>query len=431
MANTYQDNKDTNISISKTHYPSTKGKQKVTSKTVYDAEIWGRENVYIFPEKVYEDSIRGVIWIIPPPNITDVPYRDNPGFPGQHFAYDMAMNALENGDIPQEEYIICILPSSETDIKQASDMAVKTGIFNSHGFDYYDFIDLCGCCTDETGREYLNIVYGMGDGCGEIDFDDDTITNVVMIDPILTGDVEIPEEFVQNISMINNPLNHDPTTEVGQATIANQEMLAEKLSPDNVITTNDPKFDFFNLASIGFAALNFLAGLGDLFGGLNKELPWADHAEEPFITSSLSTKPPPEDKSAPNDPPQIQTQSPSEFTRPQVVINSDRILINSKSDDIRLSSNIHIGLSALEAVGIDAGNHFTVNSPEIYLGLGAVEPLILGDQMTTWLSSLLDALRAFTYTNSGGPTGPAINIYLLDQLEASLDQLKSRQNKTL
>ncbi|HAI38170.1 MAG TPA: hypothetical protein DCM40_08615, partial [Maribacter sp.] len=112
-------------------------------------------------------------------------------------------------------------------------------------------------------------------------------------------------------------------------------------------------------------------------------------------------------------------------------INSDRILINSKSDDIRLSSNIHIGLSALEAVGIDAGNHFTVNSPEIYLGLGATEPLILGDQMTEWLSSLLDALRSFTYTNSGGPTGPAINVYLLDQLEATLDTLKSRQNKTL
>ena len=51
--------------------------------------------------------------------------------------------------------------------------------------------------------------------------------------------------------------------------------------------------------------------------------------------------------------------------------------------------------------------------------------------MTNWLSSLIDALRSFTYTNSGGPTGPAINIYLLDQLEATLDQLKSRQNKTL
>ena len=271
----------------------------------------------------------------------------------------------------------------------------------------------------------------MGDGCGEIDFNDDTITNIVMIDPVLTADVEIPDEFIQNISMINNPLNHDPTTGLGQATLSAQEALTEKLPPENVITTNDPKFDFFNLASIGFAALNFLAGLGDLFGGLNKELPWEDHAEEPFITSSLSTKPPPEDKSAPNEPPQIQTQSPAEFTRPQVVINSDRILINSKSDDIRLSSNIHIGLSALEAVGIDAGNHFTVNSPEIYLGLGATEPLILGDQMTNWLSSLLDALRSFTYTNSGGPTGPAINIYLLDQLEATLDQLKSRQNKTL
>ncbi len=416
--------------ISKTHKTSTKGKVKVTSKTVYDAEIWGRENVYIFPEKVYEDGIRGVIWIIPPPNITDVPYKDNPGFPGQHFAYDMAMNAIEDGHIPQNEYIICVLPSSETDVKQASDMAVKTGIFNSHGFDYYDFIDLCGCCTDQTGREYLNIIYAMGDGCGEIDFNDDTITNIVMIDPILL-DADIPEEFIQNISMINNPLNHDPTTDLGSATIESQAAIAEQLPDDNVITTNDPKFDFFNLASIGFAALNFLAGLGDLFGGLNKDLPWEDHSEEPFVTSSVSTKPPPEEQNSPQSPPQIMTQSPADFQRPQVVINSDRILINSKADDIRLSSNIHIGLSALEAVGIDAGNHFTVNAPEIYLGLGAVEPLVLGDQLTNWLACLIDSLRVFTYTNAGGPTGPAINVYLLDELANSLESLKSRQNKTL
>ncbi len=414
---------------------ATRGKVNVRSRTVYDAEIWGRENVYIFPENV--DLPRGVLWVIPPPNMQDVRYKDNPGFPGQHFAYDMTMNALENGDIPQDDFICVIMPTSETSLDQASDMAVKTEIFKTNGFDYHGHIDLCGCCTDQSDREYLNVVYAMGDGASEVDFTDPTVTNVMLIDPIIYPPIEIPEEFASQVSMIANSNNHDPSKETGTAALESQQQILSALPADNVIDTNDPNFDFFNLASIGFAALNLLAGLADSLGNLGpkEDLPWEDHQEPPWQTSSISTKPYPENKNTPVEPVAPQTQRPGDYEGPQVIITSDRILINSKTDDVRISANANVGISALGAVGIDTGgdSFFRVNSPEIYLGLDAVEPLILGQELHDWAASLVDAIKLLTYTNSGGPTGPAINASTLDVLKSDFtwDFIKSDQNYTL
>jgi hypothetical protein len=36
-----------------------------------------------------------------------------------------------------------------------------------------------------------------------------------------------------------------------------------------------------------------------------------------------------------------------------------------------------------------------------------------------------------TYTNAGGPTGPAINAAILNSYRSSIPSLKSPQNKTL
>jgi hypothetical protein len=70
----------------------------------------------------------------------------------------------------------------------------------------------------------------------------------------------------------------------------------------------------------------------------------------------------------------------NEFDSEQVVINSGRILFNSKDDNILLSSFDTINLNSINSVNIDTPKTI-VQSREIYLGdKYATEPVILGDK---------------------------------------------------
>jgi hypothetical protein len=85
----------------------------------------------------------------------------------------------------------------------------------------------------------------------------------------------------------------------------------------------------------------------------------------------------------------IKPQSPSEYQGKQVIINSDRLLFNTKVDSILLSSQKTISLNARESVNIDAPQTI-IQSSDIRLGdLNATEPIILGETFLTDLSSLL------------------------------------------
>lgn len=85
----------------------------------------------------------------------------------------------------------------------------------------------------------------------------------------------------------------------------------------------------------------------------------------------------------------IKPQSPSEYQGKQVIINSDRLLFNTKVDSILLSSQKTISLNARESVNIDTPQTI-IQSPDIRLGdLNATEPIILGETFLTDLSSLL------------------------------------------
>jgi hypothetical protein len=88
----------------------------------------------------------------------------------------------------------------------------------------------------------------------------------------------------------------------------------------------------------------------------------------------------------------VKPQSPSEYQGKQAIINSDRLLFNTKTDSILLSSQKTISLNARESVNIDAPQTI-VQSPDIRLGdLNATEPIILGETFLTDLSSLLKTI---------------------------------------
>ena len=85
--------------------------------------------------------------------------------------------------------------------------------------------------------------------------------------------------------------------------------------------------------------------------------------------------------------------APSQYTNPQIVLNSDRIIINAKKDSILLSSQKSIGLSTIGSVNIDAKEHY-ISSNDIKLGsIRATQPVLLGDDTIEVLKQLAGAIK--------------------------------------
>jgi len=80
------------------------------------------------------------------------------------------------------------------------------------------------------------------------------------------------------------------------------------------------------------------------------------------------------------------------FVGEQVIINSGRLLFNSKTDNILLSSIDTINLNSVNSVNVDSPKTI-IASEEIFLGdKGAKEPVILGDKFLNDFQSLLTSM---------------------------------------
>ena len=133
---------------------------------------------------------------------------------------------------------------------------------------------------------------------------------------------------------------------------------------------------------------------------------------------------------------------PNEYVEDQVILNSGRLLFNSKSDSILLSSNQSINLNSINSVNIDTTT-LSIQSDKILLGSkNATEAVLLGDKtvdtlkdIVTEVTSVFNQLQSLI-GNMGVPFVPlnAAAIAANTKLEAiknTLDQLKSKQNFTV
>ena len=101
----------------------------------------------------------------------------------------------------------------------------------------------------------------------------------------------------------------------------------------------------------------------------------------------------------------------------QFLINSDRIILNSKLEDIILTSKENIGLSS-NNIGIDAVENIGLDSKKIYLGNRAHnenQPVIKGDELESLLQRLLNKIEAIgrvmgTATTVNGQPIPVLNL---------------------
>ena len=83
---------------------------------------------------------------------------------------------------------------------------------------------------------------------------------------------------------------------------------------------------------------------------------------------------------------------PQVYDENQIILDSGRLLFNSKSDSILLTSNSSINLNSVSSVNIDTPETI-VQSPTILLGdKNATEPIILGNKFLGDLTKLLSSL---------------------------------------
>jgi hypothetical protein len=98
------------------------------------------------------------------------------------------------------------------------------------------------------------------------------------------------------------------------------------------------------------------------------------------------------------------------YDKNQIFLNSERIILDSKSDDIYLSSfkDIHIGTG--RHLTISTNKNLTIESEKSYLGdpnkevnKDKMEPMVLGKQLIEVLTDTLAALKEAQGICSGAP----------------------------
>jgi hypothetical protein len=127
----------------------------------------------------------------------------------------------------------------------------------------------------------------------------------------------------------------------------------------------------------------------------------------------------------------------ADYTNPQVVINADRTVISSKSDEILMFGKTGIELYSQGPIYLQSANvGLTMQDNQIYLGpfsnnSTSPEPLILGIQLQEWLSDLTVALSDFatvlgpTFSQAEGTLLESVNS-AASALQDSVDRLSVR-----
>ena len=129
---------------------------------------------------------------------------------------------------------------------------------------------------------------------------------------------------------------------------------------------------------------------------------------------------------------------PNSYKESQIILSSERLLLNSTKDSILLSGQKAISLSANEEIGISTKGKISIESEELKLGSSnAEQPAILGDLFLDQLSGVMVGLQAVITSLSQEPSlaltpAPAAAlIETLNQFQAAIEDFKSKTVKIL
>jgi len=80
----------------------------------------------------------------------------------------------------------------------------------------------------------------------------------------------------------------------------------------------------------------------------------------------------------------------------QIIIDSDRVLLNAKDDSVFILGDKAVGISTNGTFNINSGGKTIINSPEINLGLDAKHPIIKGDEFLAIFQQFLLVINQIT-----------------------------------
>jgi hypothetical protein len=137
--------------------------------------------------------------------------------------------------------------------------------------------------------------------------------------------------------------------------------------------------------------------------------------------------------------------TPSSFNSPQIILNSDRVIINAKSDSVLISGQKSIGLSSNDSINLESKQIY-IDGKDIRLGSkNATQPILLGDdtidmlkRIITELLNISTALKTSQIFPGGVAApdpvvGPVANIAAsnLNSILQQIDRVKSNFVKTV
>lgn len=137
--------------------------------------------------------------------------------------------------------------------------------------------------------------------------------------------------------------------------------------------------------------------------------------------------------------------TPAQYTNPQVIINSDRVIINSKNDSILISGQNSVGISSNGSINLESINEMNLASKLVRLGnKNANQSVLRGDEtvgylkiLITELQNLAEALKVVQDWPSGVPTpNPVIlttansSLQVFENVYNEIDSVKSKIVKT-
>lgn len=124
------------------------------------------------------------------------------------------------------------------------------------------------------------------------------------------------------------------------------------------------------------------------------------------------------------------------YSDSQVTINGNRLLFNSKKDEILLFAKTDIGLNTNNNINLNAKNNIYLNSDNIYLGSTSdnnlpKEPVLLGLQTMNLFADMVSALSSFASAastsvaiDSTGQSAPIAQLKVAcDALSSALDNM--------
>jgi hypothetical protein len=113
---------------------------------------------------------------------------------------------------------------------------------------------------------------------------------------------------------------------------------------------------------------------------------------------------------------------PQSYNSPQIILNSGRLLFNSTTDSILVSSKKVISLSAVEDIGLNSRGNINLSTKGVRLGgVEANESLIMGDSFIKQFNVLLDSLSLLCEALSTEPvlkSTPLIAVGLNNTIKA-------------